>query len=128
MILVCFYLKDQKCQSVESLKVKHDVAEARLAELTAELLTITEEAQFVKVSTTAASFQIEKMKLHNLCLIYMTCVIHIHIYIYFFLSIQNEAETAVAENNALKTACQAAEKAKEESREKSTMAEVSDFD
>lgn len=68
------------------MKVKHDVAEARLAELTAELLTITEEAQFVKVSTTAASFQIEKMKLHNLCLIYMTCVIHIHIFIIFFIN------------------------------------------
>ncbi|XP_075881103.1 synaptonemal complex protein 1 isoform X2 [Nelusetta ayraudi] len=75
---------DQKCQSVESMKVEIDVAEARLAELTAELLKITEEAQFVK----------------------------------------NEAETALAENNALKTACQAAEKAKEESREKSTMAEI----
>lgn len=51
-----------------------------------------------------------------------------YIFLLFFLSIQNEAETALAENNALKTACQAAEKAKEESREKSTMAEVSDFD
>lgn len=60
MILVCFYLKDQKCQSVESMKVEIDVAEARLAELTAELLTRTEEVQFVKVSTTAVPFQTEK--------------------------------------------------------------------
>lgn len=56
--------------------------------------------------------------------IYDVCYSHTH----FFLSMQNEAETALAENNALKTACQAAEKAKEDSREKSTMAEVSDFD
>lgn len=41
---------------------------------------------------------------------------------------QDEAKTVLAENSALKTACQAAEKANEESREKSTMAEVSDFD
>lgn len=54
-------------------------------------------------------------------------LIKVHIYIYFFFTIQNKAETALAENCALKTACQAAEKAKEESREKSTMAEVSDF-
>lgn len=45
----------------------------------------------------------------------------------FFLSIQNEVETALAENSALGTACQAAVKAKEESKEKSTMAEVSDL-
>lgn len=41
-----------------------------------------------------------------------------------FLFIQNEAEIAFAENSALKTACQAAEKAKEDSRKKSTIAEV----
>lgn len=41
-----------------------------------------------------------------------------------FLLIQNEAEIAFAENSALKTACHAAEKAKEDSGKKSTMAEV----
>lgn len=40
---------------------------------------------------------------------------------------QNKAETALAENCALKKACQAAETAEQESREKSTMAEVSDW-
>lgn len=66
------------------MKVEIDVAEARLAELTAELLTRTEEAQFVKVLTTAVSFQTEKRKLHNLCLIYMTCVIHIRNFFYHY--------------------------------------------
>lgn len=42
------------------MKVEIDVAEARLAELTAELLTIREEVQFVKVVPTAVSSQIEK--------------------------------------------------------------------
>lgn len=42
------------------MKVEIEVAEARLAELTAELLTRTEEVQFVKVSTTAVPFQTEK--------------------------------------------------------------------
>lgn len=79
IFFVCLNLKDEKCQSVEFMKVKIDVAEARLAELTAELLTMTEEAQFVKVLTTAAPIQIEKRKLHNLCLIYMTC----HIFLFF---------------------------------------------
>lgn len=49
----------------------------------------------------------------------MIYVLHIS-----FLLIQNEAEIAFAENSSLKTVCQAAEKAKEDSRKKSTMAEV----
>lgn len=41
--------------------------------------------------------------------------------------VQNKADTTLAENSSLKAACQAAEKAEEEFREKSTIAEVSDF-
>lgn len=52
---------------------------------------------------------------------------HDIIYMHIFFTIQIKAEAALAENFALKTACQAAEKAKEESREKSTMAEVLEF-
>lgn len=58
IFFVCLNLKDEKCQSVEFMKVKIDVAEARLAELRAEILAMTEEAQFGKVLTTAVSFQI----------------------------------------------------------------------
>lgn len=55
------------------MKAKMDVAEAGLAELTAELLTMTEEVQFVKVLPTAASSQIETNRtIHDLCLIDMT--------------------------------------------------------
>lgn len=62
---------------MECMKVKIDVAEARVAELTAELLTMTEEAQSAKVLLTALSFQIEKKEFHDLCLIgtiLFTCI------------------------------------------------------
>lgn len=101
---------------MESATIENRVAEARMAELTAELLTLTEEVQFEKVLPTAVS-----------C---MWHVIHMCVskwFVLFFFTIQNKAETALAENSAMKTACQAAEKAEEESREKSKMAEVSDF-
>lgn len=51
---------------MESMKVQIDAAEARLAKVTAELLTMTEEAQFLKVLPATLSFQIDKRKLRSL--------------------------------------------------------------
>lgn len=42
----------------------------------------------------------------------------------YFIFIQNEAEVAFAENDLLKKACEAAEKAQEDLKEKSTVTEV----
>lgn len=41
-----------------------------------------------------------------------------------FLSMQNEAEVAFSESNALRKTCEAAEKAQEDLKEKSTVAQV----
>ncbi|XP_070758417.1 synaptonemal complex protein 1 [Enoplosus armatus] len=75
---------DKKSKSIESMKVKIDVTEVRVEELTAELSRKTEEAQLFK----------------------------------------NEAETAFAENDLLKKSFEAAEKAQEDLKEKSTVTET----
>nr|XP_033482838.1 synaptonemal complex protein 1 [Epinephelus lanceolatus] len=75
---------DKKSQSTESMKVKIDVTEVRVEELTAELSRKTEEAQLFK----------------------------------------DEAEAAFVETDRLKKACEAAEKAQEDLKEKSTVIEI----
>ncbi|KAL7407922.1 hypothetical protein ABVT39_015650 [Epinephelus coioides] len=75
---------DKKSQSIESMKVKIDVTEVRVKELTAELSRKTKEAQLFK----------------------------------------DEAEAAFVETDRLKKACEAAEKAQEDLKEKSTVIEI----
>uniref|UniRef100_A0A8D0ADC5 Synaptonemal complex protein 1 n=1 Tax=Sander lucioperca TaxID=283035 RepID=A0A8D0ADC5_SANLU len=75
---------DKISKSVESMKGKSDVTEARVEELTAELSRKTEEVQLFK----------------------------------------NEAEISFAENDLLKKACEAAEKAQDDLKEKSAVTEI----
>lgn len=103
------------------MKVKIDVTEVRVEELTAVLSRKTEEAQLLKVLQTDTPPQREKRCLfHSLIQIPKIYALDSS----FFLLIQNEAEVAFSENNVLKKACEAAEKAKEDLMEKSTVAEV----
>lgn len=60
---------------MESMKVEIDIAEARLAELTAELLTMREEVQFVKVSS-----QIEKNEKKTWFMFDRYDIIHTHVF------------------------------------------------
>ncbi|XP_078105172.1 synaptonemal complex protein 1 [Sander vitreus] len=75
---------DKISKSVESMKGKSEVTEARVEELTAELSRKTEEVQLFK----------------------------------------NEAEISFAENDLLKKACEAAEKAQDDLKEKSAVTEI----
>lgn len=91
------------------MKRKFDLTEVKVDQLSAELSRKTEEAQLFKVIQTHLSSQDQKMFIW---------------YKHVISSMQNEAEVAFAENDLLKTAFEAAEKAQEDLKRKSTVTEV----
>ncbi len=100
------------------MKGKVDVTESRVDELKAELSRKTTEAQLLKVMQTDTSPQRKKeysqRRIPNMYVPDFN----------FFLLMQNEVEVASAENDLLKKTCEAAEKAKEDLVENSTVKEV----
>lgn len=90
------------------MKVKVDLSEERLKDLTAELLKKNDESLRLKVMEAITSVQ----SVNSIFFCSLTV---------FSLFLQNEVEVA---NNMLKDACDAAEKAKEDLMEKFKVSEV----
>ena len=104
------------------MKNKVNVTEVRAEELSAELSKKTEEVQLFKVKINTL-FSGKKSCLFDR-LMQIPYRYHNIKYIIWLLLLQSESEMASAENHLLKKACQAAEKAQEDLKKKSTVTEV----
>ena len=108
------------------MKGKIDVTEVRVEELTAELLKKTEEVQLLKVIYIYTSPHREKICLyhHLIPVPRNTCSSFTLPFLMLYFFIQTEAEAAFAESDELKRACEAAEKAHEDLKQKTKVTEV----